>query len=343
MVVDIPIRYIQRGREGHIGGAYKALVDADIEILPASRYGFLGLEGVKLEGQLTFPVGRYRAWLWQPVYELAQAQGYIRKVRNVFLYDAEPLFAAYIAHIYGLRQQHKAAGDTAGELLDKLLMNSLYGKFGQRDNANWLAVEDAAELSVMSGVGERFRENWQGADWEYWQTGNMLWRQSTEERGLAKQSVCSIAGYITAMGRATLWRGMAQILDSGGRVFMCDTDSIVADCRLPDAMVSSTELGAWKLEAVHRGADCRFYAPKHYVMGGKIVLKGVRQPQSAEGQHPQAVFPRFMTDLTSRNPVRRERLEGGGVMTYIVKEPTGRNTKRIEHAENAPTLPIVLG
>ncbi len=359
MLGDIPVRYVQMvdgkydskadsrayGTPNRIG-----LYDVSIHIPESSQYAFIGLEGIQHDDRLIFPIGQYRAWIWQPLYEIAKEHGYISDIHRVYLYDAEPLFRTYIETLYSLRQEYKQAGNYAYDMLTKLLMNSLYGKFGQKSHGRWTEVTDTDEYdfihsetdSDMTRLEGYYREN-QSEPSEYLQLSDRLWRyDDSGAGGLASSSVCSIAGYITAMGRASVWQAMASVIDSGGQIYMCDTDSVVCDVRLPSSMVSDTELGKWKLEGVSKPEDCNFVAPKHYVYKGQIKLKGVRNPEIGVMSHKQTRFPRFMTDLGSRNPNRQRNLELGGQMQYITSNPTGINTKRIEIGEGLPTLPIVI-
>ena len=133
-----------------------------------------------------------------------------------------------------------------------------------------------------------------------------------------------------------------MVVDLGGELYFCDTDSVVSNTQLPPYMVDETKLGRFKLEDTVSGEGCYFYAPKHYLMDGKLKLKGVRNPTFGD-EHPQVVFPNFITDLLSKSPGRRERLDLGAKLTHVVKRPTGINLKRIEQGEGIATLPIVLG
>ena len=153
------------------------------------------------------------------------------------------------------------------------MMNSLYGKFAQRQNQRWQPVDpESTEYSVMffpDGI-ERFEAEFEGVEREYWRVNETeLYSYTLDDLPpLARASVCSIAGYITARGRSVLWKALKEVLDVGGTLYMCDTDSIVADCSLPDSAVSSTDMGLFKLEETSPGKETRFYAPKHYFMGG---------------------------------------------------------------------------
>lgn len=355
MLGDIPIRYLQKVRSGYdfskgLGDGSKliGLYDVTLDIPEVSKYGFLGLEGLRSDSGLIFPVGRFRTWLWQPLYEIAVAQGYIATEHRIFLYQSEPLFRTYIERLYELRQKYKREGNSAYDLLTKLFMNSLYGKFGQRANGKWVEVDNDSEYHQMRGQSEGILRTVGYLDdddtpYDYLQLGDSIWRYDERETGnLSHNAVCSIAGYITALGRAEVWRAMASIIDLGGQIYMCDTDSVVTDVRLPDSMVSDSELGKWALEGISEPKDCRFFAPKHYIYKNEIKLKGVRNPVIGELIHKQTRFPKFRTDLMSKSPIRRENLELGGSMAYIESEPTGINKKRREVGEGLPTLPFVI-
>lgn len=356
MIGDMPVRYLQRGephwaeRLAYGETEYIALAQADLHIPPESRYGFLGLEGVHADDKLIFPVGRFTAWVWQPLLRIAFEQGYVERIQTLLMYESESIFNDYVTDLYQRRVEYREQGNGAYVALTKLMMNSLYGKFGQRANERWTQLSpDDDEYRIMfrpsdSGM-ERFRDCYDDSliESDYWQVGDSLYVCRPNPAGAtAGASVLSIAGYVTAKARAELWRGLARMLDMGATLFMTDTDCIVSDMELPPDMVSPTELGKYKLEDTIAGKDCRFYAPKHYIMRGRIVLKGVRNPTDGN-EHPQVVFPNFTTDLLSPNATRRERLDLGAVITRIIKRPSGVNNKRVEQGENMPTLPIVMG
>ena len=354
MLGNIPVRYSQRGNGQAlvkaIRGGYSDLVamaDVTLNIPPASAYGFLGLEGVKHNGQLIFPVGRFRVSAWQPILEIAHQQGYIERVHNVWLYDAAPIFDDYVEALFARRLEYKEKKNKAWDTLTKLMMNSLYGKFGQRENPEWIEVDaNSEEYAVMiepdTDMG-RTSNVYEDRLTEYWQIGKQLLKVIPDGNAqLARQSICSIAGYITAKGRAILWQGLAEVINAGGTLYMADTDSIITNVSLPSHMVDGTELGKYKLEDSVPGSECYFTAPKHYIIGDTFKLKGVRNPVRGVATHEQTVFPKFMTDLLTRDPIRRMRLEQGAVIRDILKTPTGINSKRIEQGTGMPTLPIVI-
>ncbi len=342
MLDKVPVRYEGRVLPAAIGTTgYQMLIHATLRI-PDTPLGDLGLEGVMIDGKLLFPRGTFSVWLWQPLYEIALELGWIADVKRVFAYRAEPIFKGYVDKFYTDRMKYKSDGNRAYDGLCKLLMNSLYGKFGQRRMANWELVEDEKERRVMSGLGDRFSGIYDTdiGEVHYWQVGSELYRMIPFIGDLAASSICSIAGYITAVGRAQVWQAMRSIVERGGQVYMCDTDSVVCDIELPRGMVSSTKIGKWKLESELASEKCVFVAPKHYKME-RWKIKGIRQASGA-ASFAQDVFPKFRTDLLSTHPDRRKRLETGAVISEVVKHPTGLNTKRQEHGDGRPTTAYSL-
>ena len=333
----VPVRFEGRVLPQAIGTrGYLMLIHATLSI-PDTPLGDLGLEGMMIGDKLIFPRGNFTVWLWQPLYELAESMGWIVSVKRVFAYRSERIFKGYVDRLYADRMRYKKEGNKAYDALCKLLMNSLYGKFGQRKMANWERVEDERELQVMDGLGERFTAVYDLTIGEahYWKVGTGLYRMIPAIGDLAAGSIVSIAGYITAVGRARVWDAMRTVVESGGQVYMCDTDSVVCDVELPRSMVSETALGKWKLESELPASECTFIAPKHYRME-RWKIKGIRHADEGRA-FTQDVFPKFRTDLVSPNPARRERLESGAVISQITKHPTGLNTKRIENGDGQPT------
>ena len=355
MLGDIPIRYLQSVDVDKISNYmddFIMLLNVTISIKETDKYSFIGGEGMRTDkGELIFPIGEYNVWLWQPMFELLDRYGYIKEIHKCYAYDSYNIFDEYVKTLYQLRAQYKLSGDTARDLLVKILLNSLYGKFGQREHATWeLAGDDETDTMIDGGVmiGEettgltRFEAEYEGVNTQYLQIGNTLYH-AYESVGTtpSETSVMSIAGYITTKARAILWDAMRHVIDNGGEVFYCDTDSIFSSIRLPDDMVSDTELGKWKLEEIIPKGEAQFEAPKHYRVNDKWTIKGIRNPTEG-AEHHQDIFPNFITDLTSQNPIRRQRLESGAVITRIVKKPTGINNKRITLKENFPTFPLVM-
>lgn len=141
------------------------------------------------EGEIVYPWGRFRgAWAYPELRILLESGGTIEKVHMALDYDRLPAgdpFADYIHYCYDRRQK---ATDQLGNLQWKLFMNSLYGKFGQREGLEVIFNDKLFKVPGSSG-GQ----------------SNVLW-----------------AAYVTSLARAKLWR----LLNEAGAVYYTDTDSL---------------------------------------------------------------------------------------------------------------------
>ena len=334
------------GTGGTSGAIHLAKVTV---VIPATGTGWLGWEGVKIPGRgLTFPAGRFTAWAWQPMLTIAVEQGWVTDIHAVLAYRARAIFRQYVEDVFKLRAEAKQAGDAPRSLLLKYLLNSLYGKFGQRRFGSWNEI-DGADLEFQrrhhDGDDCRWSDLVEGnldlGEAEYLETEGKIYRFEPAAEGMGDNSICSIAGFITAMARAKLWRAMAKLLEQGDRVFMTDTDSIVTDGHLPPSMVGKA-LGQWDLEESSPAAGCSFHAPKHYTFNEEAKIKGVRNAQPDVSTYQQAQFSRWQTDFLSKNPERRARLESGAFVGMIVKQIAGDNRKRCSMGADCANVPLVL-
>jgi hypothetical protein len=263
------------------GVVARVRIDTDEPVYPARRalglkvpadlyMDLLSARQMESATTLIFPVGRFTTTLSTPELEYALEQGHIHSVEHMAVYDTSILFSDYVDYFYTQRLNAAAAGDRARVLYCKVLLNALYGKFGQRS----LHYEDTGTTPDLTprvteildaATGERIRER---------QFGGVVQRLS--DQGEAFDAVASIAGHITAGARMHLWR----LAKEAGRhnVAYMDTDSLIVNgeglALLHDHM-DATRLGALKLE---RSADyCEVRALKEYIFGDLYKSKGVRR------------------------------------------------------------------
>lgn len=228
------------------------VVDTDVPIYP--------FRGLKLE----FPIGRFETALSTPEIEEGIQRGIIREFRNVAIYESANIFADYVDYFYQKRLSAKADGDKVSEYFFKILLNSLYGKFGQRAE-RWEKIADAdiAECRVMSVNGWKNVKVFGGGEW-------MIAGKGEE----AFDSFPAIAAHVTAYARMLLWRYM----EIAGRenVYYCDTDSLFVNrdgyTRL-QAVIDPDKLGYLKLEGISSSVTIR--GCKDYDFGGTTKTKGV--------------------------------------------------------------------
>ena len=182
-------------------------------------------------------------------------------------------FEEYIVNFYEQRKEAKANGDKAGDIFCKLLMNSLYGKFGANpdDYRNF-------KVGEMEWLNEQGQVDIEGRLWDH--SGEfgpwaLLKREleDFEQQYYNVATAASITGYV----RAFMWRAIKQCKG----FLYCDTDSIAAlDLgELPNGY--GKELGQWELEGeFSEGAFCgkKLYAMAYQnsTEGYKVFSQGLK-------------------------------------------------------------------
>lgn len=215
------------------------------------------------DGSLIFPddneVRRYFVSGWE--YIVAWETNAISSVKHesVFQFDELIDFKEYIEYFYKQRQEAKALNDNANDLFAKILMNSLYGKFGSNpDNYNSFMIVDGG-IFTDEGLCENPVETARGNDMPLKNRGSWQFAGQIGSRFLAQQPIveeskrwynvgtaASITGYVRAM----VWRAK----NSSHNVLYCDTDSMVVQKVAKDLPIGNN-LGQWKHEGdFKRGA-----------------------------------------------------------------------------------------
>lgn len=150
-------------------------------------------------------------------------------------------FADYINKFWAAREVAKKAGDILGTLFNKLMMNSLYGKFAANpDNYhNFMIVPPSDAEAFAAGQIDGVTGGWQfGGELGPW----LLAQKELDEWQKRYYNVAtgaSITGYVRAM----LWRA----IHSSTGVLYCDTDSIAVK-RKGGSVSLGNKLGEWKHE-----------------------------------------------------------------------------------------------
>ena len=356
MLQRMPVQW--QGRTGedtmlrHLDGGGGQLFLAKVTVnIPPDGMGWLGWEGEKVKGRgLVFGAGRWTTWVWQPMVKIALEQGWLEEVHCVHGYRSVSLFKQYVEDIYSLRAAAKAAGDSPRSLLLKYCLNTLYGKFGQGRFGSWERLDRDSEdyrWQTASRVSQGW-DRWQDfpcGDFEqpvadYLAAEDGIYRYTPGEAGMGKNSVCSLAGYITSAARAKLWRTLALLRERSHGIYMVDTDSIITDGDLPP-QVCGDALGQWQLEQTSPSEECIFNAPKDYTFANQAKCKGIREAMPGVREYEQAKFSRWQTQLMSRLDHVREQLERGAVVELIAKKVSGLNNKRLSRGRDTFNDPIV--
>lgn len=256
---------------------------------------------MRYKGKLIFPVGVFRTTISTPEIEYALERGHIVAVHEVAVYKMLPLFKDFVDNFYSKRETAKKQGDRVSDLLYKLVLNSLYGKFGQLKR-EWHPVgtcdkgivETEEIIDVSSGVPIKMRFRKIG--------GQIFMEEHIED--VAYNSSIAVAAHVTAYARMLLW----SYIQTAGieNHYYNDTDSLYVNAagleNLQRAgVLHPTKLGHLALEKTPESAA--FWGPKHYELDGDRVLKGISSDavQLAERVFEMLQWPTFKSAVNSGN------------------------------------------
>lgn len=179
-------------------------------------------------------------------------------------------FSEYINKWYELKENSDKK--SLDYIFAKLMMNSLYGKFGANPDKY-----TEYEL-IPTNCVEQHEEN---TEFEFCST---LANHALMEKPLTPARMryydVATASSITGFVRAYLYRAINAIEKQGGEVYYCDTDSILFTGDVPDGIDFNTELGGWDVEA--EPTEAHIAGKKLYAMypddkgKWKTATKGVR-------------------------------------------------------------------
>ena len=171
------------------------------------------------------------------------------KIIKGYHFKSGMLFFDYVNKMYMLRLQYTK--DQPMNFIAKLLMNSLYGRFGMKNvqtESLFVNESDLRLLNVALVSSMKLDED-------------LYFIESTVEDSKDFEINVGIASAITAYSRVHMQRIKKYCFDNNINIYYFDTDSLFVDKPLPDYMISS-DLGALKLEYIFKEAV--FLGPKIY-------------------------------------------------------------------------------
>jgi hypothetical protein len=192
---------------------------------------------VRTKQGLSFPHGRGRFFATVHELRVGVARGLLRVHECLAAWYCSQMqdFGAWIDGLAAEKVAADLAGDKAGRLHAKLLMNSAYGKFAQ----NPAEYHDYSIRYPQKEPPPPIEKGWT----MYADHGAIeVWRKPAPIRPNGYFDV-AIAASITGAARACLLDALSRSV----RAIYCDTDSIIA--RACDVETHPTKIGAWKVES----------------------------------------------------------------------------------------------
>ncbi len=285
--------------------------------------------GVVRGSRLIFPVGTFRTVLAEPELRHAEREGHIKEIGRWAIYERENLFREFIDYFYSVRQHYQKAGNDAFAFMAKILMNSLYGKFGQAGRV-WIETDEYTWTQEQEGLYQVDPET------PPIRIRNRLGRtQVLLTDTEAHNSSPVIASEITSHARLLLW----ALIEQAGRenVVYVDTDSLVLSEAGYQKLSDRTDaqvLGALKLEGTSDYSE--FWAPKDYLFDRIRRTKGIR----ANAKELTPVD--FEQDRFQSWDVNLKQGQDG----FVMVTPQTKHLTRINHKAlvngHGPTYPLTL-
>lgn len=291
---------------------------------PENAFPFKG------KNKLTFPIGEYETTLHDIELRYALERGYIISVKALAIYNYTDIFSDYVNFFYEQKISAETRGDQVSRQQAKILMNSLYGKFGQRNNNSYIVANaSGVKYGRITGYSERLKCN---------VTVNCLGddMEVSYKEGEAPYSFPAIAGAVTAYARMYLYRLMQEA--KAENVYYCDTDSLIVNASGNQAishLIDNTTLGLLKIEG--QSQRLIILGAKDYTFGDDVKHKGIpkkaKQLDVNKWEYQQFRGAKsWLTDGMSAN-----------VEVYTrVKERKSKYDKGIINADNTVS-PLILG
>ena len=267
-----------------------------------------------------FPTGKFWVTLTTPELVYALKNDHIVEVRDAVVYSQARIFQRYVKRFYDLRLEFKKSGMVTYVEICKLLLNSLYGKFGQKAEI-WEKIgvcpgeKNRVEICFTQGPGPVGQIRYLlGEIWEL--TG---WSECFN-------SFPAIASQVAAYARMYLY----DLMKTAGRgnYYYCDTDSLIvnsAGLSNLSGYLSDTNLGCLKVEETSSTLDIR--GLKDYSTDAKTVIKGIRKNavEISEGVFTQEQWPSLQGLLRT-----------GQTDSYTVKQTTKTLTREYTKGVHGP-------
>jgi len=181
-------------------------------------------------------------WFWGIEIKFAYQFNYKIQFYNVLRYKPKPFLNKFITSFYNLRLEEKNKSQPNLILAEvyKLILNSIYGKMGQRrfPVSNIIHKSKIQKYFIPNVLSVEILNS----DYYLIKQTNVL--KEFDWIG----SLVRIASFVTARSRVNLFKPLLDGAITFDNLFYCDTDSLFLNCQLPDNYLSQKELGKFKLE-----------------------------------------------------------------------------------------------
>ena len=278
-----------------------------------------------ITGKLLFSTGEIEGYYCGAEIIKALSLGYSNlKIREGFIFNCVDLFSNYVKYFYDLRKSNPDLN-----IVYKLFLNSLYGKFGQKRTVDVLEPNNINDIGKIKQT--ELKDALFIADKIYTK------KNVKNTRGFMHSE---IAAFITSYARLYLY----GLFEKAGveNIYYCDTDSIFTTTKLE----TSDELGGIKLEDTI--IEAYFISPKFYCYKN---IEGKEFVKTKGFNYKTFTFEDLKNYVLHNKPLVtkfddfvsiKQNLKSGSktaAITYYKKEVLNINSKRI-FLDNKSSIPI---
>ena len=295
---------------GHVGASFAALeieleredrvCAAKLKMRTLSDDAYLGLPNINELGRRDWNRTSFDGWLCEPEIEFALENGWgIESIDEIVSGKAIKPFNNYIDLLYKKRLEMKEQNNPA-EKLCKLLMNSLFGRFGIKEkpirvdgsDLETLEMEPNYEELLETGMIERGYYDGIGGAWPYVLDNRELLKTPSSQW-------FGFSSFILSYARANLGKAIVSV---GDAAIYTDTDSVhfrkEAEEKFVKAMPVGKNLGDWDLETPKPIKNCIYWEPKVYVHMNEQMQKTLVKHKGIKVRNVDGSFKDDAGDLT---------------------------------------------
>ncbi len=271
---DMPLglpKVVIADKSTKIVDTFFGFIECEVETPNFLYYPVLPIEK---DNGLIFPLGRFSGVWFSEELKYAQSLGYkIIKVKMAFSFERGNIFKDYVSEYYKIKETHPKFHPL--RTIAKLMLNSLYGKFGQR--ADFIKTE-LVDGSTFLHINQNFKvaNRMEMPHSQYY----VEWINPQQSKAAIKNVAISSA--IASYARIFMHQ---LISNNQEHIFYTDTDSIISKSPDLKGIKIGKNIGELKLE---READEGFFlAPKMYA----LFKEGYPPHTVMKGIPSDAVFP----------------------------------------------------
>lgn len=264
---------------------------------------------------LVFPTGEFVGVYFSEELIFARDLGYKIIPLKGYLFEKKPSpFDSFVSSLFGRRQEAKKTGNEAMAYGYKILMNSLYGRFGINPKSTITEVCSRERYDYLTHnknfvTADKLSDSYYIVSYIH-NMGNV----DPLEWNPPKVSAVQLSAAITACARIHMYKYISR-----PDCYYTDTDSAILGSPLPEEEISSIELGKLKIE--HFVKKAIFLAPKSYILYTEEGSNIIKHKGAAKEHVDSEWFESQYADLSRTEHVK-------GVSTFQINWHNLHITKR---------------